>query len=162
MKISRRFLNFSALFALLLCSAVPALAGPRDAVAVLNRCGKPLKGDEIIYENTVAGGRRILSYERGTLHFDRMLNDGWTFKFGTHKNETNLDAEQMGTFMPCLKDALADSAAEGPIRQLTDAERVVYDAKVEYRKIILYGLVGLVVVGIVLAMWPRNREDDEI
>jgi hypothetical protein len=160
MNISKKLLNSCAVLSIALGSAAPALAGPRDAVAVLNRCGKPLKGDEIIYENTVAGGRRILSYERGTLHFDRMLNDGWTFKFGTHKKETDLDAEQMAKFMPCLKDALADSAAEGPIQQLTEAQRVVYDAKVEYKKIILYGLGGLVVVGLVLAVWPKGNEEE--
>jgi hypothetical protein len=162
MKISSKSLYSVALLSLIAGSVVPAFAGPRDAVAVLNRCGKPLKGDEIIYENTVAGGRRILSYERGILHFDRQLNDGWTFKYGTHKKQDNLDAEEMAKFMPCLTDALKDSAAEGPIKQMTEAQRVVYDAKTEYKKIIFYGLGGLVVVGVVLAAWPKSKEEEEV
>ena len=62
-----------------------ALAGPRDAAAVLNRCGKPLKGDQIILESTVAGGRRVLSYERGTLNFDKVSSLGWTFTYANHR-----------------------------------------------------------------------------
>ena len=159
MKTSRKLLSFCALAYLILAGVAPASAGPRDAVAVLNRCGKPLKGDEVIYENTVAGGRRILSYERGTLNFNRVGNDGWTFTSGVHNKQRELDADAMAKFMPCLTDALADSAAEGPIKQLTEAQRVVYDAKTEYKKIIMYGLGGVVVVGIVIAVWPKEPED---
>jgi hypothetical protein len=158
MKTPRKLLSICAPLSLLLAGVVPALAGPRDAVAVLNRCGKPLKGDEIIYENTVAGGRRILSYERGTLNFNRVGNDGWTFTFGVHDKQ-DLDADGMVKHMPCLKDALADSAAAGPIQELTETQRVVYDAKTAYKKIILYGLSGLVVVGLVIAVWPKPQEE---
>ncbi len=160
MKISQKVLSKCALLYLVAATAAPAFAGPRDAVAVLNRCGKPLKGDEIIYENTVAGGRRMLSYERGVLHFDRVQNDGWTFTYGTHKKLDNLDVDQMSKYMPCLKDALADSMAEGPIKHMTETQRVMYDAKTEYKKIVLWGLGGLVVTGIVIAAWPRTEEEE--
>jgi hypothetical protein len=141
--------------------ALPALAAPRDAVAVYNRCGKPLKGDEIIYENTVAGGRRILSYERGTLHFDRVGNDGWTFRFGTHRKLENLDAEQMEKYMPCLKDALADSAADAPIHELTEGQRVIYSAKLMYKKLVIYTLLGLVLLGIIFFIWSKQQSEEE-
>ena len=160
MKTSRKLLSFCALAYLILAGVAPASAGPRDAVAVLNRCGKPLKGDEVIYENTVAGGRRILSYERGTLNFNRVGNDGWTFTFGSHQKGEALDADGMAKYMPCLKDALADSEAQGPIKQLSETQRVVYDAKMEYKKIIMYTLGGLVVFGIVIAVWPKGEHEE--
>ena len=68
-------MNRRALLALLLfplLAGSPLLAAPRDAAAVLNRCGNPLKGDTTILESTVTGGRRLLNYERGTLHFDKV------------------------------------------------------------------------------------------
>ena len=156
----RKFLNASVLLCLSLAAAAPALALPRDAEAVLNRCGKPLRGDEIIYENTVAGGRRILTYERATLHFDRFQNDGWTFTFGTHKKQNNLNAEQMEKYMPCLKDALADSAAIAPIPRLTETERVMYSAKLMYKRLVLYTLGGLVLLGIVFFFWSRQSPEE--
>ena len=157
----RRLLNGSILLCLSFASALPAVALPRDAEAVLNRCGKPLRGDEIIYEDTVAGGRRTLSYERGILHFDRYQNDGWTFKYGTYRKFDHLDAETMEKYMPCLKDALTDSAAQAPIHHLTETQRVMYSAKLMYKKLVLYTLGGLVLLGIVFFFWSRQQNGDE-
>lgn len=158
--LSKKIMSQFALLYLVTASVAPAFAGPRDAVAVLNRCGKPLKGDEVIYENTVAGGRRLLTYESGVLHFDRVQNDGWTFKFGTHGKTDNLTPDEMAKYMPCLTDALADSMAAGPIKPLTETQRVMYDAKTEYKRIILWSLGGLVATGLVLAAWPRSEENE--
>ncbi len=139
----------------------PLEALPRDAVAVLNRCGKPLKGDEIIYEsNSVAGGRRLLSYERGVLHFDRVGNDGWTFAYGTHKKIDHLDAAEMNHYLPCLNDALSDSAADAPIRTLTSTQRVVYSAKQYYKKLVIYTLASLVLIGVVFLIPTRRAEEE--
>ena len=158
----RRLLPVGFLLCSMLAPAIPALAMPRDAVAVLNRCGKPLKGDEIIYENTVAGGRRILSYERGILNFDRVGNDGWTFRYGTHKSADHLGVADMEKFLPCLKDALADSAADAPIRQLTEGQRVMYSAKLMYKKLVIYSLSGLVLLGIVFFIWSKQQTEEEV
>ena len=50
------------LYCLLLLVPATAFAGPRDAEAVLNRCGKPLKGDDTVLDNSAAGGYRLLRY----------------------------------------------------------------------------------------------------
>lgn len=139
-----------------------AQALPRDAAAVLNRCGNPLHGDETILENTVAGGRRLLRYERGTLSFDKVRNDGWTFTTGTHGDETMLNAGQMSAYMPCLRDALSDSAAPGPLPQLTALNRVEVSAKRAYKSLIAYSLLLLGILGaffIVLSRRPQHNED---
>ena len=108
------------LLLLLLSASVPLFAqeGARDAMAVLNRCGKPLKGDDTVFTN--ADSHRTLLYERGTLLFDRVGDNGWKFVSGSHKKQKNLSADQMAVFMgPCLKLALADSAAPAPIKKET-------------------------------------------
>jgi hypothetical protein len=136
-----------------------AFAAPRDATAVLNRCGRPLKGETTILENTVAGGRRILSYERGALHFDKVANIGWTFTYGTHKGQDHLTAEQMERYMPCLKDALADSAAPEPLVTVTPIQRVEVSMKRSMMTLILYTLGGLVVFGLCLLAYSYTRKD---
>ena len=149
-----------ALVVVSICAVEPVKAMPRDAIAVLNRCGKPLKGDEIIYEsNTTAGGRRLLSYERGILHFDRVGNSGWTFSYGSHKNLDHLDAATMNQYLPCLKDALQDSAADAPIQTLTSTQRVVYSAKQYYKKLVIYSLASLALIGIVFLIPTRRTEE---
>lgn len=153
----RLLLALLCLFALL----QPAFCAPRDAQAVLNRCGKPLKGEEIILENTVAGGRRMLNYERGTLHFDKVAEIGWTFTYGTHKKQDHLTAEQMEKFMPCLKDALADSAAPEPLVTFTPVQRVEVSVKRSYKALILYALGGLILLGIVILIYSRSKKRDD-
>ncbi len=161
MKLVRLLTPVCALLVSTFTAVQPVKALPRDATAVLNRCGKPLKGDEIIYEsNTVAGGRRLLSYERGVLHFDRVGNDGWTFAYGTHKKADHLDAASMNQYLPCLKDALADSAADAPIQTLSSTQRVVYSAKQYYKKLVVYTLASLVFIGIVFLI-PTKKADEE-
>ena len=149
--------SLPALAFTLLFFATAAWAAPRDAAAVLNRCGKPLKGETTILEDTVAGGRRILSYERGTLTFDKVANIGWTFSYGTHKKADHLTAEQMEKFMPCLKDALADSAAPEPLAKVTPVQRVEVSLKRSFKTLILYVFAGLAVVGIALFAFSRSR-----
>jgi hypothetical protein len=159
---NRRLLPGLLLFLLVATSF--AMAGPRDAAAVLNRCGKPLKGDETILEDTVTGGRRILNYERGEIHFDKVANVGWTFAYGTHRKKDHLNAREMETYMPCLKDALAESASLEPLVLITPAERVEVSVKRSFKTLILYTFAGLVVIGLVLLGWSRrarSREDAE-
>lgn len=146
---------------LTLAGALPAVAAPRDAVAVLNRCGHPLKGDDTILENTVTGGHRTLKYERGTLNFNRVANDGWTFVNGTHRKAANLDAEAMEKFMPCLRDALADSAAPEPIQPITPLTRVEVSAKRDFKQLIAYTLAFLVALGLFLYWLSKRPKDDE-
>ncbi len=146
--------------AFLLPSLAQAL--PRDAAAVLNRCGNPLHGDETILENTVAGGRRLLRYERGTLSFDKVRNDGWTFTTGTHGDNTALNASQMSVYMPCLRDALSDSAASAPLPQFTALNRAEVSAKRAYKSLIAYSFLLLGILGaffILLSRRPQHNED---
>ena len=152
------------LFCLATSFLIPSLAKatPRDVAAVLNRCGNPLHGDQTILENTVAGGHRLLRYERGTLSFDKVRNDGWTFTSGTHGNETALNADQMSAFMPCLRDALADSASSAPLPQFTAFNRVEVSAKRAYKSLIAYSLILLAILGVfflVLSRRPQHNED---
>ena len=160
MKTSSKIASACLAIISLLFSA-PTMALPSDAAAVLNRCGKPLKGDEIIYEHTIAGGRRILSYERGTLNFDRVGNEGWTFTYGSHKKQDHLNAEQMDHFLPCLKDALADSASAAPIKVMTTSQRVAYDAKHMYKQLIFGSLGFLVVLGLGFLIVGRSKNEEE-
>jgi len=157
-------MNKSALTAaLLLCflAATPALALPRDAEAVLNRCGQPLRGDETIYENTVAGGHRILHYERGILNFDRVANDGWTFTYGTHGKQDHLNADQMSAFMPCLKDGLADSASPAPLVKVTAMDRAAVSFKRSLREVMLATTGFLLILGIFFILWSKRPVDHE-
>jgi hypothetical protein len=157
---TRRFL-LPALLLALFCS-LPACAAPRDAASVLNRCGKPLKGDETILESTVTGGRRILSYERGEIHFDKVANDGWTFSYGSHKKQTHLTAEQMEKYMPCLKDALTLSAEPEPLKMITPVQRVEVSVKRDYKAVVLYTLLFLVVLGLFFLWWARREREEEV
>ena len=150
--------GFLLLFVVLAC--LPACAAPRDAAAVLNRCGKPLKGDDIVLEDTVAGGRRALNYERGTLHFDKVANIGWTFTYGTHHKSDHLTAGQMEAYMPCLKDALADSAAPEPLKMETPVQRVETSVKRSYKQLVLYTFGGLALVGLFFLWWSRRPEPE--
>ena len=142
-------------------SALPAAAAPRDAEAVLNRCGKPLKGDDIVLDNSISGGHRILKYERGFLYFDRLANDGWSFKYGMHKKDTNLDADEMSKFMPCLKDGLADSASSAPIRKLTSVQRVEVSMKRAYKTVVLATFLFLILLGGLFYLLSRRTPNTE-
>ena len=131
---------------LTLCQA-PAFAGPRDYAAVLNRCGKPLRGEETILEDTVAGGRRILSYERGELRLRQGSQPGMDVQpTGSIGKKDHLDANVMEKYMPCLKDALAESSSPEPLVTITPVQRVEVSVKRDYKVIVLYTLLGLVVV----------------
>ena len=147
----------TVLVCLVLCSGYPALALPRDAVAVLNRCGKPMKGDETILDNSVAGGHRTLRYERGYLHFDKVAQDGWSFVSGEHHRKTDLSADEMEVYMPCLKDALADSAAPEPIKQITSVNRLESTAKRDYKQIVFGALALIIFSGLALAALSRRK-----
>ncbi len=142
-------------------SALPAAAAPRDAEAVLNRCGKPLKGDDIVLDNSPSGGHRILKYERGFLYFDRLANDGWTFRYGMHKKQTNLEAEEMSKFMPCLKDGLADSASAAPIRKMTSLGRVEVSMKRAYKTVVLSTFLFLILLGGVFYLLSRRTPNTD-
>ncbi len=146
---------------LLSFAANPAFADPRDSAAVLNRCGKPLKGEETILEDTVAGGRRLLMYERGTLTFNKVANIGWTFSYGSHGKQDHLTAEQMEKYMPCLKDALADAAAPAPLVRITPVQRVEVSMKRDFKVLIAYTVAGLGVLGIIFYIWSRRTRDTE-
>ena len=156
---------FTCLFALLLATAtfVPsAHASPRDASAVLLHCGQATLGDTTIYENhTVAGGRRILKYISGTLNFDRMGNDGWTFTFGSHGKREHLTAQEMDRYMPCLTVALADSASPEPLKPVTAAERIETSMKRPYEKLIGAALALLLVLTIAYFLFGRKRDTDD-
>ena len=145
----------------LLASAAPCFAGPRDADAVLNRCGRPLKGDVTVLDNSVAGGHRELKYQRGDLHFDKVAMAGWTFTYGSHKHGDHLTAEEMGAVMPCLTRALADSASPEPLKTITPVERVASSAKENFKQMILWGGIAIVVIGLILLVLSRRRPEDE-
>ena len=140
----------------------PSFAGPRDAVAVLNRCGSPIGGDETILDNSVAGGHRTLKYERGHLHFDKVAMDGWTFVYATEGSHSqHLSADQMEQRMPCLMQALEDSAASAPIPTITSEERVAASVKDSYRRLILWAIGFLLVAGLLLfGLSGRRLEED--
>ena len=138
-----------------------ALALPRDAEAVLNHCGTPLHGDETIYEDTVAGGRRILHYGRGTLYFDRMANNGWTFTYGQRSGQGHLSLDQMSVYMPCLQDALIESASSSPLVRVTAVDRATASIKRSLQEVILASLLFLVVLGFVFLLWSRRPTNDE-
>ena len=149
--------------ALLVCAS-PVVAGPRDAAAVMNRCGMPTMGDTTIYEaHTVAGGRRIFKYLRGTLNFNRVENDGWTFTFGEHEKKTNLSADEMAVYMPCLKQGLLDSASDEALPKETSTKRVEASVKGDYKQIILIALGVLVLLAVVygLSLLRKKPEEDE-
>jgi hypothetical protein len=152
--------NLIALSSLLLFAASPMFGAPRDAASVLDHCGKPLKGDLTILESTVTGGRRLLEYERGTLHFDKVANIGWTFSYGTHGKLDHLTADQMQRYMPCLKDALANSAAAGqPLVVVTPIQRAEVSMKGMYKHIVLYTLGFLAAASVLFFGWPRRNRD---
>ncbi len=146
------------LMALAISAPVQAQEGARDAFAVLNRCGKPLKGDDTLYTNT--GSTRTLNYERGTLLFTRVGDAGWKFVSGSHKSQTDLNATQMAAFMPCLTQALADSAAPEPIKHVTPVERMEVSAKHSAKQIVLFTIVGLVVIGLIFLLLSRRKPSD--
>ena len=149
------------ILAALVLPAMPVHALPRDAEAVLNRCGKPMQGEEIVYDNSITGGHRTLKYERGTLLFDRFTNNGWSFHSGSHRKQHDLNADQMAEFMPCLKDALADSAAPEPIKPITSVQRVEVSLKRAVKTVIMGCMIFLAVLGVFL-FWlskrPQNTE----
>ncbi len=138
-----------------------ALASPRDAEAVLNHCGAPLRGDETIYENTVAGGRRILHYGRGTLYFDRVANDGWTFTYGQRGGQGRLSADQMSVSMPCLQEALMESASSSSLMRVTAVDRAKASVKRSLREVILACFLFLGVLGFTFLLWSRRPTDNE-
>jgi hypothetical protein len=154
----RRLLGFVLLFS---CGAGPALADPRDSAAVLNRCGKPLKGEETILEDTVSGGRRILMYERGTLTFNKVANIGWTFTYGSHGKQDHLTAEQMEKYLPCLKTALADAASPQPLVRVTPVQRVEVSLKRDFKVLIANTIAALGVLGIIFFFWSRRGHASE-
>ena len=149
------------LLLLTLWISLPLMAAPRDAISALNRCGDPMQGDSTILENTVAGGRRILTYERGSLHFDKMGNDGWTFSYGTHGKLDHLNAKQMEEYMPCLKESLADSASPAPLVMLTRMQRAETSDRSMYKTLSVYGLAFLVTVCAVLVAFSRRSKAAE-
>ena len=145
-------------------AAAPALAGPRDAAAVILHCGQPtLEDTTVLNDHTVAGGHRTLRYLSGTLHFERVGNDGWNFTDGAHRKQEHLTAEELGHFMPCLTAALADSAAPVPLQPVTTTERVETSMKRPYEKLIGGALLVLVVLTILYFAFgrrPAEQEDD--
>lgn len=155
--------NFKVALPLFLCllPTLSAKALQRDAAATLNRCGEPLLGDETIFENSLAGGRRILKYGRGTLYFDRLANTGWTFKYGVHRGSNQLNATQMAVFMPCLTDALADSAAAAPLHPITSFGRAEDSLKRAYQTIVAITLAALITLGGVFFLASRRSSVKE-
>ena len=147
--------KFTVVLLLVFAATLSAQEGARDADAVLNRCGKPLRGDNTVYTN--AGSTRALLYERGTLLFTRVGDHGWKFVSGTHKKQEGLSAEQMAVTMPCLRLALADSAAPEPLQPITPVQRLATSAKQSYKELILYTLLGLVVLGILFFGLSRRK-----
>ena len=151
----------SCLSTLIMLVPTLALALPRDAEAVLNHCGTPLHGDETIYEDTVAGGRRILHYGRGTLYFDRVANSGWTFTYGQRSGQGHLSLNQMSIYMPCLQDALIESASTSPLVRVTAVDRAEASIKRSLREVILACILFLAVLGFVFLLWSRRPTDTE-
>lgn len=145
---------------LLSALSVPLIAqeGARDAEAVLNRCGKPLKGDETVYTNTRS--TRTLRYQRGTLNFIRVGDQGWKFLAGEHKQQKGLTAQQMAAFLPCLTLALADSAAPAPLKPISPIQRIAVSAKDSYKELVLYSVIGLVVLGLLFLLMSRRKPAD--
>jgi len=138
-----------------------AHAGPRDAEAVLNRCGAPLKGDKIVLEDTVSGGRRILSYERGTIVFEKEGVNGWTFLDASARHREHLNQDQLGEIMPCFKAALADSLASEPLPHENKVKRVEFSIKENLEKVILWTVGSLFVLGLIFFIFTRGREEQE-
>ena len=150
-----------SLFALMALIPASSLASPRDAEAVLNHCGAPLHGDETIYEDTVAGGRRILHYGRGTLYFNRVENSGWTFMYGQRSGQNSLSLNQMSVYMPCLQDAVLESASAAPLMRVTAVDRAEASIKRSLREVMLACLLFLMVLGCVLLLWSRRPTNNE-
>ena len=139
-----------------------ASAGPRDASAVLLHCGNATLGDTTIYENhTIAGGRRILKYFSGTLNFDRVGNEGWTFSFASHGKRDRLTAAEMDQYMPCLTVALADSASPKPLRPVSTQERIATSMKKPYEKLIGGALLLLLLLSVVYFVFRRRRDSED-
>ena len=137
---------------------VAAQEGARDADAVLNRCGTPLKGDDTVYTNELS--TRTLKYERGTLVFNRVGNEGWKFDHGSHKKQQNLNAQQMAAFLPCLPLALADSAKPAPLKKVSAVDRIEVSARHSYQQVILYTIIGLVLLGVIFYVLSRRKPED--
>ena len=146
---------------LIMLVSATALALPRDAEAVLNHCGTPLHGDETIFEDTVAGGRRILHYGRGTLYFDRVSNSGWTFTYGQRGGQGQLSLDQMSVYMPCLQDALIESASSSPLARVTAVDRAKASIKRSLQEVILGCILFLAVLGFVFLLWSRRSMNSE-
>ena len=146
---------------LMMLVPISAFASPRDAEAVLNHCGAPLHGDETIYEDTVAGGRRILHYGRGTLYFNRLGNSGWTFMYGQRNDPSHLTLNQMSVYMPCLQDAVLEAASSAPLMRVTAMDRAQVSIKRSLREVMVACLLFLVVFGFVLFLWSRRPVDNE-
>ena len=149
---------FLFLFSASLCT--PAQEGQRDADAVLNRCGKPLKGDDTLYTNE--GSTRTLEYERGNLVFVRVGNEGWKFDHGTHKKELNLNAKAMATFFPCLPLALADSASPAPLKNVSAVQRLEVSAAHSPLQIILAIMAAFVVLFTIMNILRRRKRNDQV
>ena len=148
-------------FAFLLLNVVSARALPRDAEAVLNHCGTPLHGDETIYEDTVAGGQRILHYGRGTLFFNRVANNGWTFMYGQRSGQGHLSIDQMSVYMPCLQEALIESASSAPLVRVTAIDRAQASIKRSLREVILACMLFLACLGFIFLLWSRRPSNSE-
>ena len=139
-----------------------ANAGPRDAAAVLLHCGDATLGDTTIYENhTLAGGRRILKYLSGTVNFDRVGNEGWTFTFASHGKRDRLTAAEMDQYMPCLTVALADSASPEPLKPVTTQERIATSMKKPYEKLIGGAMLMLLLLTAVYFLFGRKKDEEE-
>jgi hypothetical protein len=119
-----------------------------------------MEGDHIILEDTVTGGRRILSYERGVMHFDKDGVDGWTFAYGSHKKETNLDGEQMAQVMPCFGVAMADSAALAPLPIETPTKRVEASMKQNIKLLMIWAAIFLGVCGGIILFLPLGKAEE--
>ena len=145
--------------------AVGASAGPRDAAAVIAHCGQATLNDTtVLGDHTVAGGHRSLKYLTGTLNFDRVQNDGWTFTSGAHGKKTDLSAAEMAHYMPCLADALAASNSAEPLKPVTTGDRVAASMRRPYEKLIAISILVLVVLTaayFIQASRSRRDEDDE-
>ena len=72
-----------------------------------------------------------------------------------HGGET-LNAAQMEVFMPCLREALADSAAPGPLIPITSYQRAEVSVKRAYQKIVLSTFLFLGALGFVFAFLARR------
>jgi hypothetical protein len=69
----------------------------------------------------------------------------------------------MSAFMPCLTQALVDSASTGPLLVVTQVERIEVSARHSYRVIGLYALLGFIVLAVAFFLFSKlkSNESDE-